>query len=221
MQLGDTKKAVVLAIVALIILGAGVFELLPKAKAAAAAPTPGTVSDASAGTAPAASPGPSAGDLAALPKNLLSNPFAKIQAKAEQESVSAGLKPAKGGRPPRSQASPGPIKGELPPYDPAVGQLPPVAGGAEAPAAGNPGENAGNSQKKEEKNAAMLSLVGVVRVARWTAFFETSDKDAPEERALGSKIGGYTITDISETKVALKKGKSTTILTVGGKPVKL
>lgn len=161
MQVGDPKKAAVLGVVALVIVSAGVFQLIPKKpKPMAQALTPSDSSVAPAGSPQVTPP-------ADVPKVLVSDPFShpalakKIEKDraATEQAVAESEKP----NPPR-------MAGNLP-FNPASG-----TGISFQP---DPDKNTGDSQEHivepAEKDKKTAKLTGIVTVGHSVALMTIGD----------------------------------------------
>lgn len=192
MKVGDPKKAVVLAVVALMILGVAVFQIVPKGKHLAT-----TLRQASEGQAPpsATPPAPlTKDDLKPLPTTLTSLPFAKPKTRAEQEKERE-LSKAKISL---HGESPNPGTQPLVPTVTPEGSVHPMLGALP------PGENTRDNQQIKVQ-AKTLTLQGVILVDKRVALIDVAGiENAPTRVQVGDRIGAYRVVGLDDSEITLK-----------------
>jgi hypothetical protein len=210
MQVGDTKKAIVLAVVALLILSVAAFQLVGKGKKTPAA----VATRAAAGNSPSAT---EAYSDHALPTVLTSQPFTlhtPETKKPTDPNVNQAITPNAPQSPPAKGASAGSSNNNIPlgvrsiDISPEGNGLPPGPG---LP----PVENTGKDQpKKEESKSA--TLIAIIRVDHRIAILTVTGNAAPIKCAMGTYIEGYRVIELSDSQVILKKGDKRLPISVGG-----
>ena len=200
MQVGDPKKAGVLAIVAILILFVAAFQLVPKAKKSAAA----MVASSEAPPAP-----PDVKNNKKLPTMITADPFSRPRAavgstkpgeEPAQKSPEKSAKPDKGDKIPGGyRPFPGPIPGDLQ----AVGTD------------GKPVEIAGNDQQPKKEKRLSATLGAVLTVSRRIAVLSISTEEEPLRCEVGTMVKGYEVIELTESQITLRKGKNKLTITVG------
>lgn len=203
MQVGDSKQAVVLSIVAIIVVGASVFHVLPKSNKSAqvAQPTASTTSGAAQSN---------------LPQTLLTDPFTHpslATTSLESDPKEQKSKPAQ----PETHRS---EVRRLPGSNPNLDQytpLPPFQGSQNIRSA-NPDENAGIDREPIVSPQVSATLVAVLNVNTPTALI--SHGDFTQKVKVGEKVGKWTVKQISESGIILSFQGTSRRISVGA-PVDL
>ena len=185
MQIGDPKKAIVLAIVAIIVLGIAAFQLFPKAQHFAT-----VMRERSEGQAPTTT---QPQDQRRLPDVVTSSPFIKL-------------------KPPQIQSAqtPAPLSGSLPPgtvIEPdGTTPLSPNGPFPEGLPGVGPVENTGSGQQLGKKTA---TLRAILRVQGRTAVFELRGFKNQQNELLnvGSWLQGYRVIEMRDHEIALMDNK--------------
>lgn len=195
MQIGDPKKALVLAIVAIVIVGAAVFRAIPQ--------HPKQMTEVPRPPAPPAATSPAAGNFSEdLPTTLTSEPFIK----PPQRQANGMLD-----QPPETKEEHGTAV-RVPPMQ-IAGELPNLP--SAAPLHGTPSENTSPNRNLKQDTPVTATFDGVVQVTRRIAIITVSNKDQALQCGVGSLLEGYKVTNITESSVALQKGQNIIVLTVG------
>lgn len=218
MQIGDPKKALALAIVAIIILCVAVFRSIPSGAAIVKAAT-----DAMGTKLNAQPPSPAAKPEEALPSVLTATPFVKpIPPAKREDKPKKGPKQRDGG----GRVAPMPIGGHFADVSAQAESNPeaPTSGAQELPAAagtGNgtpvgPGEIAGITRKEDKKKEPTLTLVAVLQVHNRSAIVNLNGDDSNAlECHVGSTIQGYRVLSMGNSGLMLQKGKRRLKVSVG------
>jgi hypothetical protein len=205
MQVGDPKKALVLAIVAIAILCVAAFQLFPKAKSLATAQLRNSSSVAAA-TADVHNPQP-------LPETLTADPFGRPKG--------PGTKPA--GAPPDpgapGEAVPHALGKErsFAPYRPGVEPIPPMEGTL-PPRIGQDGlpeKFTGLSRESKEEHKVAVTLNAILRIQRRFAVLTVDGNEQPLKCETGAVVKGYKVIGLSDTQITLQKDNNKIHLTVG------
>ncbi len=185
MKVGDPKKAAVLAVVALIVICAGVFELIPRGtkplpQVQPSAPSNGgqAPSPANPNPNPAVNPGPNPGTQAPAPSDQGPAVSATLTVDPFSNPKLATGKKDKNGNPMKTSQPLQPLGDDGKPVKPSkhaglVPMRPNTMQGDLAPAAipgVTPDKSAGNSQDLIEKQPDTITLQGVVKVEHSVAF---------------------------------------------------
>lgn len=196
MQVGDPKKAVVLAVVAIMVLGVAAFQLFPKAESLALKETPAV---SSSEIEPA--------EIKSLPRSLTANPFLRpTPAKSPEGGATESSGPSPGWFGLHSNHSEFTSKSRsLEPFDPGVGKLSnPTITLPNATVDPQPAKNAENSQQEVGSPQKLdVNLKAILRIDRRVAVLTIGNKDEVVERTVGMKVGNYTIVSLTDSSATL------------------
>jgi len=186
MQIGDPKKAIVLAIVAVIVLGIAAFQLFPKAQHFAT-----VMRERSEGQAPTTV---QPQDQRRLPDVVTSSPFIKL--KPPQIQPAQKPPPLSGSLPAAGTVVEPDGNTPLTPNGPFPNGLPGI----------NPVENTGSDQQLGKKTA---TLRAILRVQGRTAVFEFRGFKNQQNELLnvGSWLQGYRVIEMRDHEIALMDNK--------------
>ncbi|MFY9234531.1 MAG: hypothetical protein WAO58_08740 [Fimbriimonadaceae bacterium] len=198
MKTGDPKKAAMLGVVAVVVLGAAVFQILPKGQPATPRKAP-----------PAAEQTPS-GDVGALvvsaQERLQKDPFTHPKLQKGVGETEAAKEAAK-----QVTVPPPPLSGDL-------GTLPEIGGNdpVRPPA---PGGNASTSQQSEgaklKDTGKQVMLEAIVSVQRSKAFIKVGGEDALGYLE-GQKLPGVgVVTRIGDASITIRTPRGSKTLHVG------
>lgn len=187
MTIGDPRKALVLAVVALIVCGVAVFRLLPKPEVAVQ-----TLLVPQQAQAPATS-------VSAYPQSVSHDPFSHPLIRG---SSSPPPKPA--------ASNTGPLKIEI------DGELPDVGSDPQADQSREPEENAGENRKPEEEAPVRVVRLDAVMTVNEPVVVLRLNSGSPVSAKLGELVlGGVRVVEIGPRSVRLKSGKQVFEVSLG------
>ena len=211
MKTGDPKKAIPLAVVALLVVGMAVFQILPKSDA--------KVQGRQAPKAESSGAEPSGSDsIAALTERvqeqLKADPFIHpmlTKKPSERGKPNSEENTAETGRPNLSEMGPV-LQGELG-GDPGAGQVPAIDG--TSPYKPDPSDIARANQQSAQEAKKKIVVQGIVSVNSQRALVSINGAEAQTYEA-GQHVQGLgTITYITDSAVIIRTLKRTVVLKVG------